>query len=432
MPLPDTVEDWLNLHQQSHPWVMDFTLERLREVLQRLGCASPDCPVYTVGGTNGKGSVTAFAAAILQADGRRVGVFTSPHLLHYAERIQIDGRPVADDELRAAFRAVWEACGAITLTYFEHSLAAAVWLFRRARLDAWVLEVGLGGRLDAVNVFDAAAAAVVSVALDHEAVLGHTVELIAAEKAGIFRRGRPAVCGAGITPVLCEQARQVGALLRVAGEDFSGQAVNGAWTYTEHATQGVTVWSGLPLPGLEGPHQIGNAAVALALLRWGPPALSPSREAVECGLRTARVAGRFERFRLAGREWVVDVAHNPAAATVLAAALATLPPAPTRWLLGVLADKNLTGVLDGLVATGASLTGWAVTLSGERGRLGSELAAQATAHGHAGLEPGADLTVACERLQATSLPGERIVACGSFALVAPVLIWLRQQAAQPA
>ena len=428
MARPETVEGWLALHQQVHPLAMDFTLDRLRCVLQRLGLATPPCPVFTVGGTNGKGSVTAMAEAILRAGGKRTGLFTSPHLLHYHERIRIDGAMVTDEDLLAAFNAVWGACEqvpAVTLTYFEHSLAAAVWLFHRAGLDAWVLEVGLGGRLDSVNLFDADAAAVVSIGLDHVAVLGNDIDGIAREKAGIFRAGRPAVCGAAVPPSLHDCAAARGAALLRAGVEFSGTPAAAGWDFAASGT----VWAGLPLPALAGPHQLGNAAVALALLLAGPPALRPTRAAVEEGLRTARVLGRFERYNLAGREWVVDVAHNPPAAEVLATALRGLPMAPTKFLLGVLGDKDLSGVLKGLAGAGLPLQGIALGLGGERGRSGVEFAQLAAAAGFPGLEPMEDAATACASLQAMTGIGDRVVACGSFVLVTPVLEWLLAQGA---
>jgi dihydrofolate synthase/folylpolyglutamate synthase len=428
MAPPETVDAWLALHQQVHPLAMDFTLERLRCVLQRLGMATAPCPVFTVGGTNGKGSVTAMAEAILRAGGKRTGLFTSPHLLRYHERIRIDGAMVTDTDLLNAFHAVWEACEqapAVTITYFEHSLAAAVWLFHRAGLDAWVLEVGLGGRLDSVNLFDADAAAVVSIGLDHVAVLGNDIDGIAREKAGIIRADRPAICGAAVPASLHECALACGAVLRRAGVEYAGVVAKGGW----HFRMGTTDWPALPLPALAGPHQVGNAAVALALLLSGPPALRPTRAAVEAGLGAVRVLGRFERYRLAGREWIVDVAHNPAAAEVLATALRGLPAVPTSFLLGVLGDKDLAGVLAGLAQAGLPLQGIALGLGGERGRTGAEFAQLATAAGYPGLQPAEDATAACADLQANVGEGARIVACGSFVLVTPVLEWLLAQGA---
>lgn len=428
--LPDSVAGWLALHQASHPVAMDFTLDRLRRVLVRLGCAQARCPVFTVGGTNGKGSVTALLDAVLRQAGHRVALFTSPHLLNYHERIRIDGVPAGDEALLEAFAAVWQACGEDTLTYFEHSLAAAAWLFARSGVDAWVLEVGLGGRLDAVNVFDADVAAVVSVALDHEAILGPTVAHIAAEKAGIFRAGRPAICGA--TPPeagLVARAAAAGAVPWVAGEGFAGTpSVDGQdWSFrcAARADRPAVDWPGLPLPALAGEHQVGNAAVALAMLLNGPQAVRPPRAAVEAALQGVRLSGRFERWQLDGREWIVDVAHNPAAAQVLAAALRARPAARTRWLLGVLADKDAPGVLAALHSAAAGLEGVAVTLPGERGRTGEALAAAASG----GLVAMDDIEAACAVLHAAARPGERIVACGSFFVVAPVLAWLARRAA---
>jgi dihydrofolate synthase/folylpolyglutamate synthase len=192
---------------------------------------------------------------------------------------------------------------------------------------------------------------------------------------------------------------------------------------------GTADWPAMPLPALAGPHQVGNAAVALALLLSGPAALRPTRSTVESGLGAARVLGRFERYWLAGREWIVDVAHNPAAAEVLATALRGLPVAPTSFLLGVLGDKDLAGVLAGLAQAGLPLQGIALGLGGDRGRTGAEFAQLATEAGHPGLQPEGDAAKACTDLQASVGEGGRIVACGSFVLVTPVLEWLLAQGA---
>ncbi|MBS0396583.1 MAG: bifunctional folylpolyglutamate synthase/dihydrofolate synthase, partial [Proteobacteria bacterium] len=198
--MPRSLPEWLEYQQHAHPRAMDFSLERIRAVLGRLGLARPRAPVITVGGTNGKGSVTALLDAVLRAAGRRVGLYTSPHLTRYEERIRIDGREIEAARLVEVFERIEAARGAATLTYFEYATAAALAAFADEPLDCLVLEVGLGGRLDAVNAVDADVAVVVSISLDHTEYLGPTVEDIGREKAGIFRAGRPAIFGSLAMP----------------------------------------------------------------------------------------------------------------------------------------------------------------------------------------------------------------------------------------
>jgi dihydrofolate synthase/folylpolyglutamate synthase len=215
------LEDWLDWQQRLHPATIDLGLERVGRVLVRTGWTRPAVPVITVGGTNGKGSCVALIDSILRATGRRVATFTSPHLVDYRERLRIDGVPVSAASLVAAFERIDAARGADSLTFFEFNTLAALLVFETARPDAVVLEVGLGGRLDAVNVVDADVAVVVSVGLDHTDWLGPDVESIGREKAGVFRTGRPAVYGGTQPPqALVEEARSIGALLHVRGRDF--------------------------------------------------------------------------------------------------------------------------------------------------------------------------------------------------------------------
>src|SRR6202789_1930363 len=258
-----SLEQWLAYQTQVHPHAIDLGLDRLRQVLDRLGWRAPTVPVITVAGTNGKGSVSGYCAAILAAAGYRVGTFTSPHLRDYRERIVIDGRWVSESELVSAFERIEAARGEVRLTFFEFNALAALLVFEAARLDAWVLEIGMGGRLDAVNVVDPDVAVVVSIGLDHQDYLGATLDAIAREKAGIFRPGRPAVLGSLDMPGVVEDtARGIGAALKRLGSEYTYVREGAGWQYRGSR------WHlpHLPAPALIGDTQYANAATALAAL----------------------------------------------------------------------------------------------------------------------------------------------------------------------
>ncbi len=343
-PRFDSLAAWLHWQEGLHPSPIALDLERIGEVWRRMGGNGLSCPVVTVGGTNGKGSTVAMLEAILAADGYRVGCYTSPHLLRYNERVRIQGREADDTSLCGAFERIQQVRGDISLTYFEWGTLAALDLFARASLDALILEVGLGGRLDAVNILDADVAVVTGIALDHTEWLGDTLERIAEEKAGIFRPGRPAVIGAA-TPRLAERAREIGAQVRELGRDFG-------WT---EAPQGWAWWGpgrqrdGLPWPRLRGRHQRDNAALVLMALECLSQALPVSQGAVRLGLDTAILPGRFQV--LPGTPTLVlDVAHNPQGAASLSNNLRALKQGGRlHAVLGVLADKDAAGMVRPLV-----------------------------------------------------------------------------------
>jgi dihydrofolate synthase/folylpolyglutamate synthase len=258
-----SLEQWLAYQTKLHSQAIDLGLDRLRQVLRELDWRQPDIPVITVAGTNGKGSVSAYCASILKAAGYRVGSFTSPHLRDYRERIQIHDRLVSAAELVTAFERIEAARGAVGLTFFEFNALAAFLVFDAARLDAWVLEIGMGGRLDAVNVVDADVAVVVSIGLDHQEYLGTTLEAIAREKGGIFRRGRAAVLGSSDLPEVLEtMARELGAPLKRPGIEFR-YALDGQSFEFHGARWNLT---NLPAPALIGAAQYANAATAIAAL----------------------------------------------------------------------------------------------------------------------------------------------------------------------
>ena len=413
-----SLDAWLEWQQTLHPRAMDLGLERVARVLERTGWRPPRVPVLTVGGTNGKGSCVATIAALLAAGGYRVATFTSPHLVDYRERIRVDGVPVSAASLVAAFERIADALGADTLTFFEFNTLAALLVFESACPDAVVLEVGMGGRLDAVNVVDPDVAVIVSVGLDHMEWLGPDVESIGREKAGILRAGRPAVVGTPAPPrSVIEVANAIGADLRLRGRDFDASAREaGRWDYRDRDGR----LDSLPEPGLTGVVQVDNAATALAALRALGPRLPLARPAVERGLAQVRLAGRFQRLQDAGGvEWVLDVAHNEDSARTLAANLRRWPAAGrTLAVCGMLADKDarqVAGLLGGVVDRW-----YAASTDGPRGLAAEELSARAAGAGVTMVPAGrveAALTVAA----AAARPGDRVVVFGSFHTVGPAL-----------
>ena len=303
-----SLEQWLAYQTQVHPQAIDLGLDRLRVVLERLQWRQPQIPVITVAGTNGKGSVSAYCAAIMSAAGLRVGTFTSPHLRSYRERICVHDRLVRPHELLAAFEQIEAARGSVALTFFEFNTLAALLIFGAAPLDAWVLEVGMGGRLDAVNVVDPHVAVVTSIGLDHQEYLGDTLEAIAREKAGIFRTGRTAVIG-GREPslVLESMARAVKAPLKRLAIEYNYILEGLGWRYRG------THWDlpHLPAPALLGDIQFTNAATAIAALEEITPRLTITDGAIAQGLSQVRLVGRFQVIRPAAVSptWVLDVAQ---------------------------------------------------------------------------------------------------------------------------
>ncbi len=413
-----SVPAWLAWQQAAHPVEVDPGLERVGAVWARLGVAFP-ATVLTVGGTNGKGSVSAYLDAILTAAGYETGLFTSPHLLRYNERIRIHGREVADAELLAAFAEIDAAREGISLSFFEWNTLAAFIVFARARVDVTVLEVGMGGRLDAVNLLDADAAAVVSVGLDHREWLGDTLEAIGAEKAGIFRAGRPAILGGRQMPrSVAARAAAIGARLRRIGTDFDYVERGDGWDYVGFGSRRRE----LPLPALQGVSQLGNAAVALAMLESTEPKLLVPDTAVRAGLASVRLAGRFQV--IAGRpEWILDVAHNAEAAQSLAASLAARPrEGRSIAVCGILGDKDVEAIV---AALAREISRWFVVgLDSPRALPAEELTTRIERAGGAAVLAVADVDAGMARARSEALPGDRIVVFGSFLTVGPALAWL--------
>jgi dihydrofolate synthase/folylpolyglutamate synthase len=409
---------WLAWQQSLHPKLIDLGLERVARVLSGTGWRRPACPVVTVAGTNGKGSCVALTAAMLRAGGYRVATFTSPHLVDYRERVRVDGEMASEASLVAAFERIADALGPDSLTFFEFNTLAALLVFETAAPDAIVLEVGMGGRLDAVNLVDADVAVIVSVGLDHMEWLGTDVEAIGREKAGIFRSGKPAIVGAGPVPnsvLAC--ARETGADLRVFGRDFDGrESAAGCWDYRDAAG----TLPGLPEPELGGGVQVTNAAAALAALRALDRRLPLPRPAIEQGLRNASLPGRFQRMAAAGGfEWVLDVAHNPDSARVLAANLARFGVrGRTIAVCGMLADKDVESVVEILRDL---VDDWiAAGTDGPRALDDAALADRAGARGVV-MALGGTVPEALERAAAVATHGDRVVVFGSFHTVGPAL-----------
>ena len=340
----DPLERWLEYISAVHPTAIALGLERVRAVFDRLGAAPPPV-VITVGGTHGKGSTCAMLERILLEAGYKVGLYTSPHLLRYNERVRIGGEDAGDGVLTRTFARVQAARGDTQLTYFEFGTLGALAAFAEANIEVAVLEVGLGGRLDAVNILDADCAIVASVDIDHVSFLGGTREAIGFEKAGIFRPGRPAICGDAEPPAsLVEHAKSIGASLQVLGREFGYQRHEQQWDFL--GRRGPK--RALPIPALRGSWQLRNASCALAALDEVADRVPVSLGEVKRGLLLATVPGRMQV--LPGRPAIIlDVAHNPHAARALAGGLGEMPFAErTIAVFGMLADKDIGAVIDAL------------------------------------------------------------------------------------
>lgn len=407
-PGPDaSLHAWLDYQQRLHPNAIELGLERVRAVAARLGLIDADRVTLTVGGTNGKGSSATLAALIYQHAGYRSGLYRSPHLLRYNERVVIDGVEASDAALCRAFAAIEQARGELALTYFEFGTLAALWLFAEAGVQVQVLEVGLGGRLDAVNIVDADAAIVTNIGLDHQDWLGNGREAIGFEKAGIFRSGRPAIVVDPAPPQsLLRHAHEQRAVLRTLGTDFSYMQHDDGAGWRWQSVQ--RVLDALPLPGLRGAAQLRNAAGVLAAIDALQPRLPVAEAAIRAALPQLRLAGRFENR---GRWWF-DVAHNTEAAEVLADNLAQLLPDRRPWLvLGMLSDKPVENVVRALAPRIAGAT--FVSLPPPRGLDADLLQRRAVAAGLHG-EAIADMSAALRQAASRAGPEAPVLVCGSF------------------
>jgi len=425
-----TLSDWLEYIERIHPRSIDMGLDRIRVVAKALKLGKPGKVVITVGGTNGKGSTVAFIESIARAAGWKVGAYTSPHLLAYNERVRIEGADASDDALIEAFEVIEAARGETQLTYFEYGTLAALWLFERAKLDLAILEVGLGGRLDATNIVDADIAVITTVDLDHQDYLGDDREQIGAEKVGIARAWKPLVLGDDDPPSsVLGHAYRIGApTWRIANDfffkplpssiDADGNALPARWQWREIGKR-----MELPAPQLAAPVQLRNAAVAVAALRSlkkRPKPLPPNAYAE--GIANARIGGRLQRFERDGVEIVVDVGHNPQAARALADWLRAAPAAGrVIAVYAALSDKDAAGVIDAMAPVVGQWHLAGLADAGPRGGDVEALAARLSGTAAADGARHATVAQALDAARAQARPGDRVLVFGSFHTAADAL-----------
>ena len=419
------LDDWLTYLETAHPVGIDMGLARINQVKESLGLRF-SCPVITVGGTNGKGSTCAFLESVLLAAGYKVACHTSPHLLRFHERARIHGREATDAELLQSFNRVEQArCrieNAPTLTYFEFTTLAIMDLFANAGIDVAILEVGMGGRLDAVNIVDADCAIVTSIDLDHMAYLGNTREAIAFEKAGIFRKNASAICGDPVPPQsLIDHAKALGTDLWLIGKDFGFEGDQQQWGWSGRGKR----FSGLAYPALRGANQLLNASAVIAALMALHDRLPVSAQDIRNGFALVELPGRFQV--LPGKPSIVlDVAHNPHAAATLAQSLDKMGYHPyTYAVFGAMADKDIEGVLKPMTDL---VDYWYCTdLPIARAAKASDLAKQIQLRGKEAevfAQAGAAYQMALDKAG----EGDRIVVFGSFYTVAGVMAYRNNQA----
>ena len=409
-----SLAQWLEFIERQHPAAIALGLDRVVEVMKAMQ-GRIACPVITVGGTNGKGSTCAMLESILRAAGYRTALYASPHLVRYNERVRISGSELDDNSLCEAFAAVDDTRGQIPLTYFEFGTLAAFWLFARDKSDVAVLEVGLGGRLDAVNAVDPDCAVLTSVGIDHVEFLGPDRESIGREKAGIFRPGKPAVIAEPDPPRSVLATEGVKLLL---GKDFGYAAEPAQWSYWGPGGRR----AGLAYPALRGKLQLRNAAAALCALDTLRERLPVAMQDVRRGLAEVALPGRFQA--LPGRPQVIlDVAHNPQAAQTLAENLGSAGFAPeTIAVCGMLRDKDIGGVLR---AVAPRITRWHLaTLPGPRGARAGELAQHLEGKEVLLHDTPAE---AFESAAARAGENDKIVVFGSFLTVGEVMAWLKRR-----
>ena len=406
-----SLQEWLAFIERQHPQAIALGLERVLEVLKLLKIHF-SCPVIAVGGTNGKGSTCAMLESILRAAGYRTALYSSPHLVRYNERVRVAGLEARDGALCESFAAVDHARRDIPLTYFEFGTLAAFYLFMKEKVEVAVLEVGLGGRLDAVNAVDADCAVLTSVGIDHVDYLGPDRESIGREKAGIFRAGRPAVVA---EPDLPQSVLSASGEKYLLGKDFGYAAQGQQWSYWGPGGKR----AGLAYPALRGAMQLRNAAAALCALDTLRERLPVAMQEVRRGLAEVELAGRFQV--LPGRPQVIlDVSHNVQAAKTLADNLAASGFAPeTIGVCGMLRDKDIAGVLRELAPR---ITQWHLaSLSGARAASADELAAHLTG---VPVQKHASPEKAFKAAAAAARESDKIVVFGSFLTVGEVIAWL--------
>ena len=414
--------DWLAWQESLHFTAIELGLDRCNKVAGRMGLLQPGSKVISISGTNGKGSSAAMLDTILRQSGYKVGTYTSPHLTRYNERICIDGKQVKDDELCQSFHRIDQARGDISLTYFEFGTLAALDIFQRSELDIVILEVGLGGRLDAVNILDADIALVVTVDMDHEKWLGYTREIIGREKAGIFRRDRPAVCSDLAAPdSISAYAQEAGALLYLAGQDFTYTIGSDTWTWRCPDK----VYEGLPKPGINNTRQVQNAAGVLMALETMADEFPVNQETIKACMRDFRLAGRFQV--IPGEiPCILDVAHNRQAVSALVENVKKIScHGETHIVIGMLKDKNHAAVFEELEEIADR---WYVAeLQADRAASLTELTgALGKYEDEAKIKQFRTVYEALADAEACSYIGDRIIVTGSFVTVGIAIDYLKR------
>ncbi len=415
------MQAWLAWQETLHGRDIELGLDRCRAVASRLGVLSPRHTVITVAGTNGKGSTVAMLERIFRAAGYQVATYTSPHLLRYNERIRLQNVPVDDAQICAAFAAVESARADVPLTVFEYGTLAALHVFDAARLDIAILEVGMGGRLDAVNVVDPDVAVIATLDIDHVEFLGGTREEIAREKAGIMRADRPAVCSDPCAPQsLVETARTVGARLSLLGQSFNFADHGTHWTWWS----GDDVLESLPMPSLSGAYQLRNASGVLKAVSCLADRHPVAPETIRRALATTELLGRFQRSTRGGVEWILDVAHNVQAVGSFVDTLSALPAVPrTHVVLGMLTTKDRHTVMARLAEC---VDCWYfASLDARHGGTAEELREIHTGLGLRGqVEVCSAVSAALDAAASAARPGERVLVVGSFITVGEAMSWL--------
>lgn len=409
-----SLDEWLDYQLRTHPQSIAMGLDRVRAVAQRLGLGHPGKQVITVGGTNGKGSAVTFIEAIALAAGLRVGAFTSPHLLRYNERVRVQGEQASDAALVNAFERIEVARAEIPLTYFEFGTLAALLVFEQSNLDLAVLEVGLGGKLDAVNIIDADVAVITTVDLDHQEYLGPDRETIGADKARIFRPGKPCVLGERDPPSsVLRHAYEIGAFAIRAHADYLIDMRANGWTWREPGYE-----IDLPMPLMSAPAQIENAAAAIAAVR--ALALQVSNKSIASGIGKARAPGRLQVLR-EHPQLIVDVGHNPQAADQLAAWL-NAHPRRTQAVFSALRDKDIEALVERLDPHFESWHVAGIVDAGPRGMTGQELGSRLSPLVATGkLHVYGSVAQAMAAALAQSSEDERVLVFGSFHTVADAM-----------
>ncbi|WP_257285943.1 bifunctional tetrahydrofolate synthase/dihydrofolate synthase [Endozoicomonas sp. SESOKO1] len=411
------LSQWLTWMEQTRPEnEIDFGLDRIRLVGEKLDLLKPAPFVITVGGTNGKGSTLAVLEAVLLAGGYKVGLFTSPHFLKFNERIRIDGQQVSDEWLCDAFDKINDGRKTTWLTYFEFATLAAIDCFKRAEVDVALIEVGLGGRLDATNVVDPNVSVITTVALDHQEYLGYSIEAIAREKSGIFRASKPAIFGDQPVPhAITEMAERLGSSLYCRGEAFTLERSGNTWHWSCGSNQRM---ENLPVPNVV----IDNAATALQALQFLPEPIAI--EAIQQGLSQVSVTGRFQKLMMENEsgesiDVVLDVAHNPQAAEMLKQRLEEFPvEGKTRVVIAMCKDKDYMAVVD---CISSNIDEWYVAqFESPRALPGQELAQKLLARGYP-VNHYQNVAEALHHALADSTSGDRVLVTGSFMTVSVAL-----------